>query len=63
MMPEIIPMDPLDVEDLPPADIDVCDRCSGGGEVVTGVDPTSGKWVSDTCPLCHGTGDRWGWVA
>lgn len=61
--PEIVPMDPLDVEDLPPADIDVCDRCGGGGEVITGADPVSGRWVAEPCPLCHGTGDRWGWVA
>ena len=63
VMADFIPMDPVDVEDLPPADIDACDRCAGHGEVVTGTDPISGRWVAETCPACDGTGDRWGRAA
>jgi len=58
-----IPMDPYDVEALPPEDVDVCDRCEGHGTVCIGADPVSGRWVDEQCPACGGSGSRWGWVA
>ena len=57
-----MPMDPMDVEQLPPEDLDDCDRCGGQGEVVTRTDPESGRWVTEECLSCHGTG-AWWWAA
>lgn len=47
-----IPMDPLDVEQLPPVDLAACDHCQGTGAVWDGRDPQTG----DVCPVCKGDG-------
>lgn len=57
-----IPMDPEDLTQIPPEDLDDCGRCGGGGEIVTGTDPVTGKWVTEECPSCRGTGTWW-WAA
>lgn len=51
-----IPMDPVEVENLPPADLNACARCNGTG----GVHLEWNAWVGDiydVCPDCHGTGE------
>lgn len=47
-----IPIDPLDLEQLPPADVDTCPRCDGSGALWPTNDPQD---VVD-CPVCKGDG-------
>lgn len=53
-----IPVDPVLLEQLPPADIDKCEHCKGHGVVITGEDPDTGVAVDVECTWCEGTGDR-----
>lgn len=52
-MSAFVPIDPLDLDRLPPADLFLCDHCGGTG----GIWPTSGdpQDVTD-CPVCLGEG-------
>lgn len=48
-----IPLDPQDLDKLPPADLDVCDHCGGAGAIW----PTSGDPQDvEACPVCQGDG-------
>ena len=53
--PVAIPLDPADLNRIPPSDIDVCDVCMGDGCIDTFV---AGEGQSDECWACHGTGIR-----
>jgi len=55
-----IPMDPADVEALPPADIDDCSHCDGLGAVVLYIEAETGLPVDEDCTWCSGTGNRYG---
>lgn len=56
-MADLIPMDPLDVEALPPYDVDDCWACEGQGDVWVGHD-RDGADVTRRCGQCRGTGMR-----
>lgn len=51
------PPAPIEVEDLPPADIDACERCDGLGVMVVGHDQAD-RPLDEPCTWCDGTGDR-----
>lgn len=55
------PNDPVDVEDLPPADLDACEHCSGLGLLVVGLDEAE-RPIDEPCTWCDGSGDRRGWA-
>lgn len=59
--PAALPMDPADIEQLPPADIDACEHCDGLGARVVGFDEAD-RPLDDTCSWCDGSGNRRGWV-
>jgi len=59
----LVPMDPQDVEALPPADIDDCSHCDGLGTVVLYIEAETGLPVDEECGWCDGTGNRQGWAA
>lgn len=52
MTTPLIPLDPMDAEQLPPEDLEVCDHCGGSGAVWDGRDPQT----ADACPVCKGEG-------
>lgn len=49
-----LPMDPYDVEQLPPTDLHDCSRCHGQGLIEVLV---LGALVDRPCPACAGTGE------
>lgn len=52
-MTALIPMDPADVDKLPPVDLEACDHCSGSGaEPTTSLDPQD----VEACLVCGGDG-------
>jgi hypothetical protein len=53
-----LPMDPVDVEALPPADLDDCEHCDGLGARVVYIEAETGLPVDEPCTWCDGTGDR-----
>lgn len=52
MSSPVIPLDPVDVEQLPPEDLAACDHCGGTGAVWDGWDPQT----AEACPRCGGEG-------
>lgn len=50
-----IPMDPVEVADLPPADLHDCLRCDGTGGIQIEWNPWVGA-IYDACPSCDGSG-------
>lgn len=61
--PAAPPMDPMDVEALPPVDIDACSTCDGLGIIITGTESDTGAWTDEPCTRCDGSGHRYGWIA
>lgn len=52
-----IPLDPMDLDRIPPPDADVCPTCAGRGIVILAFDPADpASEVDDDCPTCQGTG-------
>lgn len=58
-----LPMDPADVDTLPPADIDACSSCDGLGLIITGQESDTGAFTDEPCTSCDGSGHRYGWIA
>lgn len=57
-----IPMDPVEVEALAPADLDACEKCDGLGVVVVGFEQDTNQPIDEDCRACDGSGSRHGWV-
>lgn len=52
-----VPIDPMDLDALPPHDIDQCGPCHGSGEVYAGyTEIETGAPVTVRCDDCHGSG-------
>ncbi len=56
-----IPLDPADLDRLPPHDVADCSACSGTGYRVGYYDPTTGHYDADDCRACDGSGWEPGW--
>lgn len=53
--PSVVPLDPADLDRIPPADLDVCGVCRGHGDVPLG-DPSNPGTAWHDCAGCRGTG-------
>lgn len=52
-----VPLDPADLDRIPPADLEVCGPCNGNGDVpVAGADPADPDTDWRTCGACGGSG-------
>lgn len=50
-----VPLDPADLDRIPPADLEVCGPCNGNGDVPAG-DPANPDTTWTSCTACAGTG-------
>jgi hypothetical protein len=52
---DLVPVDPMDLDRIPPADVDVCTECAGQGDREVLLD---GEYFHRLCSWCEGTGER-----